>query len=195
MALCFEKSLCTTVAILGVLRAGGAFLLLDPYHPVSRLETIIQDAGVKILLTSKLQSTLHLSGVEQITVDESGIVELSAATQFNTDELDPSNALYLIFTSGTTGKPKGIIVENAAYCSGAMEHSKAYGLDSNSRVLQFASYSFDASIQDTLTTLLVGGCICDPSEYDRNNNIVEVINQMLINWADITPSFAALISP
>src|SRR5207247_5724673 len=68
-------------------------------------------------------------------------------------------------------------------------------IKSASRVLQFASYTFDASIMEILTTLIVGGCICVPSEESRLNNITKVINEMEVTWTLLTPSFAQLLQP
>jgi len=76
----------------------------------------------------------------------------------------------------------------------SIPHAEAVLLNHNSRVLQFASYAFDVSIGDHLNTLLVGGCICVPSE-DRLNVIIKAANTLQVNWADLTPSVARTISP
>jgi aryl carrier-like protein len=76
-----------------------------------------------------------------------------------------------------------------------MTHGPAMLIQPTSRVLQFASYTFDASLVEILTTLMIGGCVCVPNEFDRMNNITTVINQMKIDVALLTPSFAQLIQP
>ena len=87
------------------------------------------------------------------------------------------------------------MIEHAAFCSMSIPHAEAVLLNHNSRVLQFASYAFDVSIGDHLNTLLVGGCICVPSEEDRLNDIIKAANTLQVNWADLTPSVARTISP
>lgn len=74
-------------------------------------------------------------------------------------------------------------------------YGKALHLDAGCRVLQFASYNFDVGIVDIVDTLIHGACLCIPSEYDRRNNIVDVMNSMQVTWADLTPSFARTFSP
>lgn len=87
------------------------------------------------------------------------------------------------------------LVEHASYCSGAAIHGPAIRIGPKTRVLQFASYTFDASLLETLTTLMFGGCSCVPSEYDRLNNITNFINEKKVDLALLTPSFVQLLSP
>ena len=101
----------------------------------------------------------------------------------------------MIYTSGTTGEPKGTAIEHKAFCSGARAHGPAMLMSSESRVLQFAAHTFDASLVEILTTLILGGTICIPSEDTRLNDVVTFINEMRVNWAVLTPSFIGFINP
>ncbi|KAM4055568.1 AMP-binding enzyme [Hirsutella rhossiliensis] len=107
----------------------------------------------------------------------------------------PENAAYIAFTSGSTGKPKGIIIEHRSYCSGARSHLKVFGIDSTSRVLQFASYAFDVSVMETLSTLMAGGCLCVMSDSERSdpNLFVESYKKFHISHSFLTPSFARTV--
>ena len=90
---------------------------------------------------------------------------------------------------------RGTIVQHAAFCSSAAAHAPALRMQSTSRVLQFASYTFDASVMEILTTLSLGGTVCVPSDEDRLNNIAEVIRSMNVTWTLLTPSVIQLIQP
>lgn len=107
----------------------------------------------------------------------------------------PNNPAYIIFTSGTTGLPKGTIIEHAAFCTSATEHARAMNMRSDSRVFQFASHTFDASVMEILSTLIAGGCVCVPSDLERMDNIPGAINRMGVTWTLLTPSVANTLSP
>ncbi|KAI9691601.1 MAG: NRPS [Bathelium mastoideum] len=193
--LCFEKSAWTVVAMLAVLKAGGAFVPLDPSHPLPRLRGIVQDTESKVVLcSSQYKSLAEQIAPLTLTVDQDTIGRLSSNNTMLPTCASDSPA-YVIFTSGTTGKPKGTIVSHGAFCTGAVAHGSAMGMQNTSRVLQFASYTFDASIMEILTTLIFGGCICVPHEKDRLNNIASTINKLEVNWTLLTPSFVQTIEP
>lgn len=194
----FEKSKWAVVAILGIIKAGGAFVPLDPSHPKMRLMSIFHQVEAKVILCSAehahVCSILFPQG-SSIVVNSHEVAGLLDDNRTPFVEIRPSDALYVIFTSGTTGTPKGTVVEHGAYSSGARDHAKALLFDRTSRHLQFASYSFDISVEDILTTLLVGGCLCIPSEEERSCDIVGAIKRMNVTTADLTPSFVSHIAP
>ena len=103
--------------------------------------------------------------------------------------------MYVLFTSGSTGMPKGVVVEHVAACSSILYHGPVLGFDTHSRVFQFASYTFDASIAEIFTTLFFGGCICVPSDAERMSNTAGAISRMMANWLFVTPSVLRLLDP
>ncbi|KAH7173129.1 uncharacterized protein B0J16DRAFT_375847 [Fusarium flagelliforme] len=208
--LCFEKSIWTIVATIGVLKAGGCFVLLDPSHPESRIWSIIDEIEASVLICSPLTNkskkldALTERGDRHVTV-----LELKPSFINNLplvkDEasicasVSPDNAAYVVFTSGTTGTPKGVVVTHQAIVTGLIELSRAAGMvdmGSETRTLQFASYAFDASIGDIFCTLQNGGCVCVMCDDNRSPaDITDFIQRNRVTYAGITPSFASLLDP
>nr|UVI57902.1 non-ribosomal peptide synthetase [Aspergillus elegans] len=192
--LLFDKSKWTVVAILGVLKAGGAFLLLDPSFPKDRLQTICNQVNARVILASQKHSKPAGSLVgDCFVVDDS--LEYNPAPSVALPTTDPSNALYAVFTSGSTGTPKGVIIEHGQYASGAKAHMAAASISSASRVLQFSSYAFDASVIEHLTTLMAGGCVCIVSDTERSNSFSEAVASRNANWTWLTPSVVRTMDP
>ncbi|KAL9610621.1 MAG: hypothetical protein Q9167_004695 [Letrouitia subvulpina] len=192
----FEKSMWTIVAILGVLRAGGAFVPLDPTHPTDRLKAMIDQIKANLTMTSLAYQNLGAEvAPKSFTVSHSSINSISDTGAWTSVNLATNALAYVNFTSGSTGAPKASLIEHSAYCSGAAGHIPKIAINEFSRVLQFASYSFDTCIEDILTTLMAGGCICIPSETQRESDIIGFINSFRVNWAHLTPSFASSIPP
>nr|DAD54574.1 TPA_asm: NRPS-like oxidoreductase [Fusarium equiseti] len=191
--LCFDKSPSMIVAMLAVLKAGGAFVALDPKAPSSRINVIMQQVNAKIVVTESKHR--HLFSDYQIIEISTYDFMLPQTTDNypSTRPSHPNDAAYLIFTSGSTGKPKAVVVEHQSFCSGMARHAPAQFIDRHSRVLQFASYTHDACIVEILTTLCMGGTICSPSEHERVNGLVQFINSQSVNWAVLTPSFITSI--
>ncbi|KAF2472341.1 amino acid adenylation [Lindgomyces ingoldianus] len=194
--LCFEKSMWTVVAMLAVLKAGGAFVPLDPEHPASRHKEIFDQTGAMIMLTSAQYSTLwEDSALNIVTVCEATIAQLHVETDEIHPVVEPGNAAYIIFTSGSTGTPKGVVLEHRAVTTSCLGHGRVFGFTQHTRALQFAAYTFDVCITETFTTLMFRGCICVPSESHRRNNLSNAINTMVVNWAYLTPTVARLLDP
>ena len=197
--LCFEKSSWAVVAMLGVLEAGGAFVPVEPSHPDTRIKYIVNNVGANLVLCSPKyrEKFIEMEGVDTFVVDEglprqpqpivpSGIKVMKPT---------PANAAYLIFTSGTTGLPKGTIISHHAFATGATEHAPAILMRQQSRVLQFSNLCFDASVMEILTSLVTGACICIPSDEERMNDIAGAIKRMHVTWTLLTPSVAAMLTP
>nr|ABF29402.1 nonribosomal peptide synthetase [Xylaria sp. BCC 1067] len=195
IAVCFEKSKWTPVVMLAIMKSGAAFVLLDPSQPPQRLQYMCRTTKASVVIASEKQTAMATTfGQYVITVGDrhrdwtrGGFTKLP-----NTS---PDNTAFAVFTSGSTGKPKGVQISHSAFITSARDHSIALKITRNSRVLQFASYTFDASVAENLTTLLAGGCICIPSDTERKQSLAQAISRMQANFIFITPALARVLDP
>ncbi|MFL9458777.1 amino acid adenylation domain-containing protein [Tolypothrix bouteillei VB521301_2] len=151
VGLCVERSTDMIVGLLGILKAGGAYVPLDPEYPQERLSFMLEDTQVSLLVTQqRLVERLPKHQAKQVLLDR--ITE--EIVQNNRDNLTNAvKAFHLanvIYTSGSTGKPKGVMVKHEGLCNLAQAQIQDFDLHSDSRVLQFASLSFDACIWEVL---------------------------------------------
>lgn len=182
--LCFDKSCWTVVAILGVLKAGVAFVLLDLSQPLSRLQELCASVDAKLVLSSVDNESRSQQLADSVVVLSSTLEFPSLCDLYDpgsTAIAMPQNAAYASFTSGSTGKPKAVVVEHSAYCSSVSGNSNELQLNCHSRVLQLASFAFTVSIIQMVTTLMVGGCICVPSETECRNDIAAAVRKLGVN--------------
>jgi amino acid adenylation domain-containing protein len=194
--LCFEKSMWTVVAMLAVLKAGGAFVPLDPAHPRSRHEEILKQTKAGLVLTSTYhQARWHCSSLTVVTASEASVVPLNYEVNIGFTAATPRNMAYVMFTSGSTGTPKGVVLEHQALATSCLEHGRVFGLSPHTKALQYASYTFDVCLTEIVSTLLYGGCVCVPLEEDRCNNLAMAINTLHVNWVLLTPTVAQVLEP
>ncbi|MEG4294214.1 amino acid adenylation domain-containing protein, partial [Microcoleus sp. C2C3] len=160
VGLCVERSLDMVVGLLGVLKAGGAYLPLDPEYPIERLSFMLEDAQVSVLLTQQhLIERLPKHQAKLVCLDETW-PQIAQNNQENPSSgVKAFHLANLIYTSGSTGRPKGVMVEHKGLCNLAQAQIQTFGLTSDSRVLQFASFSFDASIWEIIMAFGSGGTL------------------------------------
>ncbi|GKZ39921.1 nonribosomal peptide synthase, partial [Aspergillus brasiliensis] len=194
--LCFEKSLWTTVAMLGVLKAGAAFVMLDTSLPKQRLQAIVQSVNADLILSSVLNKAVAESLAETaIAIDQTFFLQFNDLKRHDLPQVNPSSVMYLTFTSGSTGTPKGIIITHTNYASSLHYQLPHLEFTNRTRFYDFSSYGFDASLSHTFTVLASGGCLCVPSEQDRKDNLAQSITSLRANAIGLTPSVARLLNP
>ena len=160
VAICMDASLARLVAILAVLKAAGAYVPLESTSPRALLRDLIADSGARVLLTdTALADGLSGSAAQLIAVAD---IEAELQREEPSDLADaagPDNAAYLIYTSGSTGRPKGVVATHRSLAHLVDAQIDAFRISASSRVLQFASLSFDASVSEIFTALLSGACL------------------------------------
>ncbi len=190
-----ERSLELIVGILGVLKAGGAFVPLDPTYPKERLRFMLDDAGLSILLTQQQLLSRLPEDRELRTV----CLDSDPAANLPDVELEtiatPDNLAYVIYTSGSTGQPKGVMVQHRGVSNLASAQREAFDVSANSRVLQFASISFDAAVSEIFKTLLTGATLClAPSESLLPlDPLLNLLHTQAITTVTLPPSIWAIL--
>jgi amino acid adenylation domain-containing protein len=159
--ICLNSSPQMIVALLAVLKAGGAYLPLDPTLPPARIAYMLRDAGARVVITEQnLWPNLSGDGAEAVYLDSQS-EEIGRQPDDNPQSgatLD--NLAYVIYTSGSTGQPKGVMVEHRGVCNMVFAQVAAFGIRPETRLLQFASLGFDASVSEIFTSLLSGAALC-----------------------------------
>ncbi|KAH6963255.1 hypothetical protein DER45DRAFT_625554, partial [Fusarium avenaceum] len=194
--LCFEKSMWTPVAMLAVLKAGGAFLLLDPSLPLARLDVMVRHIDATLILATDTCADLASSLIGSvITVG----ITLFSTLDYSSDESqfcsDSSSNAYIIFTSGSTGNPKGVVITHSNVVSAVTQHSKAFEYEKSSRIYDFSSYSFGASLNNMFCALTSGACLCIPNDDERKSNLAGSLTSLRATNVLLTPSMAEHLSP
>lgn len=195
--LLFEKSRLTVLCQMAVLKAGGAFVLMDPAHPILQAQRLCEELKATLVLTSQtLSNVAEKIGREVITLtaDLSNFYEAYDGLQIQ-KEVSTTDAVYAGYTSGSTGRPKIFVLEHHSVCQAIQALCSSLPVNSKSRVFQFAGYTFDISIMDHFLTLVAGGCLCVPSEWDRRNQLAHAMDQYQVDYACLTTSVLRSLHP
>ncbi|HEY0375489.1 MAG TPA: amino acid adenylation domain-containing protein, partial [Pyrinomonadaceae bacterium] len=190
VGVCLDRSVEMVAAVLGVLKAGGAYLPLDPEYPAERLRFMLEDAGARVVLTKQALMGLWPAGEEKLLCLDAGAVSGHAAWN-PTIEVSGGNLAYVIYTSGSTGKPKGVMVEHRSGVNlwAALEQSVYAGDGRLGRVSLNAPLSFDASVKQLLQ-LLSGRSVCLIPEGARREPeaLLRHLSEHSVEVLDTTPS-------
>ncbi len=198
VGICLERSPRLIVALLAVLKAGGAYVPLDPSYPTDRLNFMIDDAKLPVLLTqTSLATNLSAECGQMIYLDRDWPRIADGPDENLDNPTQPHNLAYVIYTSGSTGRPKGVLIEHRGLCNLAWAQIKAFEVQANSRVLQFASFSFDAAISEVAMTLLSGATLylADQLQLMPGPDLVRILRDQAISVVTLPPSVLAVLSP
>ncbi|KAK1759974.1 non-ribosomal peptide synthetase [Echria macrotheca] len=199
VAIDFDKCPEAFFSILGILKAGCAFVALDPNAPAARKEFILNDSGASVLLTSstRIQELGYNPPIPVLGVDRDFLLRNSPNPPVLDRPIEPSDVCYCLYTSGTTGTPKGceITHENAVQCMLAFQNIFEGHWDKNSRWLQFASLHFDVSVLEQYWSWSVGITVVGAPRDLILEDLAGTISRLEITHIDLTPSLARLLHP
>jgi len=198
IGLVLDRSIEMIISILAVLKSGGAYLPIDPDAPQQRIDYLLDDSRTSVVITREhLKNRLDNYPFEVIALDN----EWDAIDQFETTAPKnlntPADLAYIIYTSGSSGKPKGTMLAHHGVCNMAIAQGDCFGVNENSRVLQFASFSFDASVFEIFFAVLRGAAlILAPSEEIRDPlALTDLLARERITFICSSPALIAQLPP
>jgi amino acid adenylation domain-containing protein/non-ribosomal peptide synthase protein (TIGR01720 family) len=191
VGICLERSMEQAIALQAVLKAGGAFIVLDPDYPQDRLQFMMEDSGMNLVVTQEdLRETIPL-GDECILLLSDAAEEIEQQPETCPDSgVRPENMAYMIYTSGTTGTPKGVMVEHRNLVNLVSAHNPRMDISADSRVMQMMSLSFDAGLGEYFRTLTGGGCLYMARKEDLlpSDELIEKLRELEITTIAIPPA-------
>ena len=159
VGVCLERSIDLVVALLGVLKAGGAYLPLNATSPTARIQFMLSDARVRTLISRRPLLRMDTEGVDCLVLGEpdNALAERSPARPHRA--VSPENLAYVMYTSGSTGEPKGVLIEHRAICNQVRWRQRAYGMSDADVVLQRTACDFDPSVWELFGPLAAGAVL------------------------------------
>ncbi len=191
LGICTERSLEMVVGLLGILKAGGAYVPLDPAYPQERLQFMLNDSQVSLLLTQeKLVAGLPEQKARVICLDTDWEVIAQENEENPVSGVEPENLAYVIYTSGSTGKPKGAMNTHRGISNRLRWMQETYRLTTADGVLQKTPFSFDVSVWEFFWPLLAGArlVVAKPGGHQDSAYLVELIAQQQITTLHFVPS-------
>ncbi|CZF82415.1 non-ribosomal peptide synthetase [Grimontia marina] len=207
VAIFMDKGPKQIAAVLGVLLAGGAYVPIDVIQPEKRRNTILEDARIRLVLTSSDTSEVEWpSDVNALFVSESPLLEsqserledrlseiIKQGQQANTHE----QLAYILYTSGTTGRPKGVMLTHEGVSNTIAGFNREFGITASDRTLALVNFSFDLSVLDIFCTFSAGATLVIPGNGWRNNPEVwarTVQNQKVTIWNSVPAHMQMLMA-
>ncbi len=191
MALCVERSFDMVIALIGILKAGAAYLPLDPDYPTERLAFMLRDAGAPLLVTQTALLTrlpAHTARIVDLDADTAAIAR--HPTTAPPGRIDPHSTAYVIYTSGSSGQPKGVAVTHRGLANHMLWMRQEYPANESDVVLARTAISFDAAGWEIWLPLVTGAAVCiAPTAVTRDpGQLASYIERQGITVAQFVPS-------
>ncbi|KRC86384.1 hypothetical protein ASE30_05445, partial [Achromobacter sp. Root83] len=188
------RSALTIVAMLGVLKAGAAYVPVDPAYPAARVRYVLDDAGIRtVIVAGGNVPALPESAMQVLVLDETGGMAAAAggAQEESGVAIAPASLAYVIYTSGSTGNPKGVQISHANAVASTLARHAFYAPEPVSAYLLLSSFSFDSSVAGIYWTLSQGGVLCIPTEDEHQDplRIAELVKSAGVSHMLALPSF------
>lgn len=190
-----EHSIETLVALLGTLKSGATYVPFEPSHPVSRMSFMLKDAEISLVLTQeRFSESIEAAGAEAICLDTcwpqiSGVYE----THLPPDEAKGEDLAYIMYTSGSTGEPKGVEIRHGSLVNYTLWAKETYGFTEHTSVALYSSLAFDLTLTSIFTPLIAGGTIIVYRQVGRESPLEEILRSDVVDILKLTPSHLALI--
>ena len=196
VGVCLERGPDLVTALLGIMRAGGVYLPLDPGYPAERLAYMAEDSGVRTVVTRTGLGAGLPGSVERILLDEAA-GDIAAADPAPADSgIGVHDAAYVIYTSGSTGRPKGVVVTHHGIAALAATQRERLGIGPQDRIIQFASPSFDAAIAELVLALLNGAAaVVLPREELAGEGLPRALRAYGVTQATLPPALLPSLTP
>ncbi|KAI2791394.1 hypothetical protein POX_c04252 [Penicillium oxalicum] len=205
ICLLFPRSRWAPVAMLAAMKAGRPFVLLDREQPLERHLQICKKVGpIRILAGEEtrvqaqgLVDSVYVVGQDGVHSNFMSRYDAPTGHVAGSGCRGPTSAdiAYIVFTSGSTGEPKGVMIEHGQFSSAAKAQQHHLRINSESRVLHLSSYSFDSFAVEILTALCSNASVCIPSDAQSRHEIAAAVQQFAATWMVITPSMLRLLDP
>ena len=193
VAIYTEKSTEMIIGILGILKAGYAYLPIDPGYPGERIRLMLEDSKARIILTQdSLNSHISLNELSYnchaVCIDKT---DFSTYSPENPDPGKPGDLAYVIYTSGSTGKPKGVMIEHSSLTNFVCSSVNTYAITDNDKILQFASISFDTAAEEIYPCLLQGATLVLRTEemLQTTETFIEECNKQKLTILDLPTAY------
>ena len=198
VGICMERSLELVVALLGILKAGGTYIPIDPAYPEERIHFMLKDAEPALVLSQSMVASSVLvsrTDIPVICVDSEWMMIAGECDTNPENNLHPQNLAYIIYTSGSTGLPKGVLVTHQALSNHMGWMQETFKFAESDRILQKTPYSFDASVWEFYAPLLCGGqlVIAEPGKHGDPTYLLQNIIHYQITIIQVVPSLLRVL--
>ncbi|OKH46951.1 non-ribosomal peptide synthetase [Calothrix sp. HK-06] len=195
VGICLERSLEMIVGILGILKAGAAYVPLDPTYPIERLDFILKDTQAPFVLTQKKLVKNLPSGAQVVCLDSDWELIAQNICSNPVCETKSNNLIYVIYTSGSTGKPKGVMVHHCGVRNLLEWSQTTFKLTNTDKLLQTFSFSFDPSVVQIFWTLCFGAqlVMARPGGHQDTAYLVKTVKEQQITVLNLVPSILRML--